>query len=187
MQQLPESAQIVALCDCNVPRAEGFKAKHNGKYPVYADYRKILDRKDIDAVIVATGEFQRVLPCIHACQAGKDIYAEKPLTLYIREGRALVNAVRHYGRVLQVGSQQRSMEMNRVACELVRSGRLGKVLEVRAINYTNSEPNPAKPFPSEKGPQGAQLERVAQPGVVAPFQPALDGLDAAGTTSPAAK
>jgi predicted dehydrogenase len=109
LQQLPESAQIVALCDCNVPRAEAFKAQHKGNWPIYQDYRQVLDRKDIDAVIVATGEFQRVLPCIHACQAGKDVYAEKPLTLYVREGRALVNAVRHNNRVLQVGSQQRSM------------------------------------------------------------------------------
>jgi predicted dehydrogenase len=154
LQQLPESAQIVALSDCNLPRAEGFKAKHKGNWPIYQDYRKILDRKDIDAVIVATGEFQRVVPCIHACQAGKDIYAEKPLTLYIREGRALVNAVRHYDRVLQVGSQQRSMEMNRVACDLIRSGRLGKVLEVRAVNYTGPEAAPAKPLPAQKVPKG---------------------------------
>jgi predicted dehydrogenase len=154
LQQLPESAQIVALSDCNIARAEGFKAKHKGNWPIYQDYRKILDRKDIDAVIVATGEFQRVVPCIHACQAGKDVYAEKPLTLYIREGRALVNAVRHYDRVLQVGSQQRSMEMNRVACELVRSGRLGKILEVRAMNYTGPEAAPAKPLPAQKVPKG---------------------------------
>lgn len=154
LQQLPESAQIVALCDCNLPRAEYFKAKHNGNWPIYADYRKVLDRKDVDAVIVATGEFQRVLPCIHACQAGKDVYAEKPLTLYVREGRALVNAVRHYGRILQVGSQQRSMEMNRVACELVRSGRLGKVLEVRAMNYPGPEPSPATPPAAEPVPKG---------------------------------
>jgi len=154
LQQLPESAQIVALSDCNVPRAEAFKAAHKGSWPVYQDYRKILDRKDIDAVIVATGEFQRVLPCIHACQAGKDVYAEKPLTLYIREGRALVNAVRRYNRVLQVGSQQRSMEMNRVACELVRSGRLGKVLEVRAINYTGPEATPAHSLPAQTVPKG---------------------------------
>jgi predicted dehydrogenase len=154
LQQLPEAAQIVALSDCNLPRAEGFKAKHKGNWPIYQDYRKILDRKDIDAVIVATGEFQRVVPCIHACQAGKDVYAEKPLTLYIREGRALVNAVRHYDRVLQVGSQQRSMEMNRVACELVRSGRLGKILEVRAMNYTGPEAAPAKPLPAQKVPKG---------------------------------
>ncbi|MGD9721415.1 MAG: Gfo/Idh/MocA family oxidoreductase [Pirellulales bacterium] len=149
LEQLPESAQIVALCDCNLPRAEAFKAKKNGTWPVVPDYRQILDRKDIDAVIVATGEFQRVLPCIHACQAGKDIYAEKPLTLYIGEGRALVNAVRKHNRVFQVGTQQRSMEMNRVACELVRSGGLGKVLEVRAINYGGAEASPAQ-LPAEQ-------------------------------------
>jgi predicted dehydrogenase len=147
LQQLPESAQIVALCDCNLPRAEAFKSKANGAWPVYQDYRKLLDRKDIDAVIVATGEFQRVLPCIHACQAGKDVYAEKPLTLYVREGRALVDVVRHTKRVLQVGSQQRSMAMNRVACELVRSGGLGKVLEVRAMNYTGAEAPPSQGLP----------------------------------------
>ena len=130
LQQLPESAKVVALCDCDLPRAEAFKEKAKGDWPVYQDYRRILERKDIDAVIVATGEFQRVLPCIEACQAGKDVYAEKPLTLYLREGRALVNAVRKYDRVLQVGSQQRSMAMNRVACELVRGGGLGKLLEV---------------------------------------------------------
>jgi predicted dehydrogenase len=154
LQQLPESAQIVALSDCNVPRAESFKAQHKGNWPIYQDYRKILDRKDIDAVIVATGEFQRVLPCIHACQAGKDVYAEKPLTLYIREGRALVNAVRHYNRILQVGSQQRSMEMNRVACELIRNGGLGKILEVRAINYTGPAAAPSKPLHAEPVPKG---------------------------------
>ena len=171
LQQLPESAQIVALSDCNLPRAEAFKAKTNGDWPVYQDYRKLLDRKDIDAVIVATGEFQRVLPCIHACQAGKDVYAEKPLTLYVREGRALVDAVRRHGRVLQVGSQQRSMAMNRVACELVRSGGLGKVLEVRAINYTGAEASPAQ-FPARTARAGgARLEHVAEPGRRATVQP----------------
>ncbi|MBX3411440.1 MAG: Gfo/Idh/MocA family oxidoreductase [Pirellulales bacterium] len=144
LEQLPEEGQIVALSDCNLPRAEAFKAKKGADWTTYQDYRHVLERNDVDAVIVATGEFQRVLPCIHACQAGKDVYAEKPLTLYVREGRALVDAVRKHNRVLQVGSQQRSMEMNRVACELVRSGGLGKVLEVRAINYTGPEASPAE-------------------------------------------
>lgn len=154
LEELPESAQLVALADCNLPRAEIFKMLHRGKWDVYQDYRKILDRKDIDAVIVATADFQRVLPCIHACQAGKDIYAEKPLSLYIREGRALVNAVRHYNRILQVGTQQRSMEMNRAACALVRSGKLGKVLEVRAMNYTGPRPTPAKSLAKQPVPKG---------------------------------
>jgi predicted dehydrogenase len=154
LQQLPESAQIVALCDCNLSRAEDFKSKANGSWPIYEDYRELLDRQDIDAVIVATGEFQRVLPCIHACEAGKDVYAEKPLTLYIHEGRVLVDAVRKHGRILQVGSQQRSMEMNRVACELVSTGGLGQVLEVRAMNYSGAEASPSDPFTEEPVPAG---------------------------------
>lgn len=154
LQQLPESAELVALSDCNLGRAEAFKAKAGGDWPVYQDYRKILDRKDIDAVIVATGEFQRVVPCIAACQAGKDVYAEKPLTLYIQEGRELVKAVRKHKRILQVGTQQRSMEMNRVACEIVRNGGLGKVLEVRAVAYAGAEPSPDQPFPAQDVPPG---------------------------------
>lgn len=154
LQQLPESAELVAISDCNLTRAEEFEAKANKAWPVYQDYRKILDRKDIDAVIVATGEFQRIVPCIEACQAGKDVYAEKPLTLYIQEGRALVNAVRKYDRVLQVGTQQRSMEMNRVACEFVRNGGLGKILEVRAIAYAGPEPSPQELFPTQNIPKG---------------------------------
>ncbi|MBS0208649.1 MAG: Gfo/Idh/MocA family oxidoreductase [Planctomycetes bacterium] len=149
LEQLPEGAQIVALSDCNVPRAEAFKAAKQGDWPIVADYRQLLDRQDIDAVIVGTGEFQRVLPCIHALQAGKDVYAEKPLSLYVQEGRALADAVRHYGRVLQVGSQQRSMAINRLACEFVRNGGLGKLLEVRAVNYPGPAAAP-EPAPAEE-------------------------------------
>ncbi len=175
LQQLPESAQLVALSDCNLPRAQAFKANAGGDWPVYQDYRELLDRKDIDAVIVATGEFQRVLPCIHACQAGKDVYAEKPLTLYVGEGRALVNAVRHYGRILQVGSQQRSMEMNRVACELVRNGGLGKILEVRAINYGGAKDSPMKPFEKQEIPQGLDWNSWLNQAADRPFNPAWMG------------
>jgi predicted dehydrogenase len=154
LEQLPEDAQLVALCDCNLPRAEAFKAKHGGNWPVYQNYHKILERKDIAAVIVGTQEFQRVLPCVHACQAGKDIYAEKPLSLYIHEGRFLVETVRKHQRVLQVGSQQRSMEMNRIACEYIRGGGLGKILEVRAVNYPGPAALPKVPFPEEPVPAG---------------------------------
>jgi predicted dehydrogenase len=171
LQQLPEGGEIVALSDCNLPRAEAFKAKANGDWPVYQDYRKLLDRKDIDAVIVATGEFQRVVPCIHACQAGKDVYAEKPLTLYVREGRALVDAVRRHGRVLQVGTQQRSMAMNKVACELIRSGGLGKVLEVRAINYTGAEASPRDGLPEQSVPAGLDWNTWLNQAAARPYHP----------------
>ena len=175
LQQLPESAKIVALCDCQLPRAEAFKAKAKESWPVYQDYRKLLDRNDIDAVIVATGEFQRVLPCIQACQAGKDVYAEKPLTLYVNEGRALVNAVRRYQRVLQVGSQQRSMAMNRVACELVRSGGLGKILKVHAINYSGAEASPATPLAEAPVPAGVDWNMWLNQAASRPFNPAWMG------------
>jgi predicted dehydrogenase len=175
LQQLPESAQLVALSDCNLPRAQAFKANAGGDWPVYQDYRELLDRKDIDAVIVATGEFQRVLPCIHACQAGKDVYAEKPLTLYVSEGRALVNAVRRYGRILQVGSQQRSMEMNRVACELVRNGGLGKILEVRAINYGGAMASPMESFEKQEIPQGLDWNMWLNQAADRSFNPAWMG------------
>ena len=154
LQQLPESAELVALCDCNERRANEFKSKEKGNWPVYLDYQRILERKDIDAVIIATGDFQRIRPCIEACQAGKDVYAEKPLSLYIQEGRALVEAVRRYDRILQVGTQQRSMEMNRVACEIVRNGGLGKILEVRAISYSGAEAAPSEPLAAQDIPAG---------------------------------
>ena len=159
LEQLPEAGRVVALCDCNLPRADAFKAEKHGAWPVYQDHRELLDRGDVDAVIVGTGEFQRVSPCIEACLAGKDIYAEKPLTLYIREGRVLVDAVRRHARVFQVGTQQRSMQINRLACELVRSGRLGKVLSVQAMNYPGAEVAPSLPFADEAIPRGLNWDR----------------------------
>ena len=153
LDQTPEAGQIVALCDCNLPKAARYAEQKKVGLPPFSDYRKLLDRKDIDAVIVATAEFQRVLPCIRACQAGKDVYAEKPLTLYIREGRALVNAVRKYNRILQVGSQQRSMAINDVACAFVRSGGLGKQLAVEGVNYPGPGKMPTEPLPEEHCPK----------------------------------
>jgi predicted dehydrogenase len=145
MDQLPPPGQIAAVADCFLERAENAAAKRQKSWDVYQDYRKILDRKDIDAVIMATTDHGRVLPSIHACQAGKDVYAEKPLTVYIAEGRTLVKAARKYKRVFQVGSQQRSMEMNQMACRLVREGGLGKLKLVEACNYPSSSPIPQLP------------------------------------------
>ena len=136
---------------------------------MFQDQHKLLERKDVDAVIVGTGDFQRVLPCIHACHASKDIYAEKPLTLYIHEGRMLVDAVRKHARVFQVGSQQRSMTMNRIACELIRSGGLGKILEVRAVNYPGPHDSPAEPFPEEPVPAGLDWDAWLNQAAWRPF------------------
>jgi predicted dehydrogenase len=145
IDQLPEQARIASLADCFRKRCEKAAKAKNASWRIHQDYRKLLDEKELDAVIVATCDHTRVRPCIQACQAGKDIYAEKPLTLTIREGRALVNAVRKHQRVLQVGTQQRTMEMNRFACAFVRHGGLGKIKKVKGINYSGPARYPGLP------------------------------------------
>lgn len=93
----------IAVADANIRRAGEIAAKI-GIEP-YQDYRKLLERKDVDAITTATPDHWRALVSIHACQAGKDVYAEKPMSLTIREGRLMVETVRKYGRVFQTGSQ----------------------------------------------------------------------------------
>lgn len=175
LDQLPDDAELVALADCNLPRAEAYAADYAARkgprLDTMQDHRRLLDRNDIDAVVVATGDFQRVLPCIHACQAGKDIYAEKPLTLTVHEGRALVNAVRRHGRVLQVGTQQRSMAINRLACAFVREGRLGAIREVRAVNYDGSAAEPVLTPPGEPVPQGLDWNTWLNQAADRPYSP----------------
>jgi predicted dehydrogenase len=140
IDQLPEPGRIVAVADCEQKRCEDAAAKRKANWDIYADYRRLLDRRDIDAVIIATTDHGRVLPCIRACQAGKDVYAEKPLTLNIAEGKVLVRAARKYKTVFQVGTQQRSMEMNQIACRLVRTGGLGKLKLVQGVDYPSATP-----------------------------------------------
>ena len=133
LQGLPDDAQVVAACDVNLNRAGALAAKRKCK--AYQDYRKLLDQSDVDAVVVVTPDHWHALPSILACQAGKDVYCEKPLSLTIREGRAMVEAARKYKRVFQTGSQQRSLEKNRIGCEMVRNGRAGKIHTVIGNNY----------------------------------------------------
>ncbi len=140
--------RVVAAADVNLPRAQSCADQYKAK--AFQDYRKLLESKDVDAVIVATPDHWRVLCCIHAAQAGKDMYAEKCLTLTIHEGRVLVNAVRKHQRVFQTGSQQRSMAANRLGCELIRNGRIGKVHTIIGANYPSPWECrlPAQPIPA---------------------------------------
>src|SRR5436305_250107 len=130
-------AQVVAAADCYLPRChEAAKAVPGGdKWAKYQSYRKMLEKEKLDAVFVETTTHARVLACLHVLQAGCDVYAEKPLTLTIAEGRVLAGAVQKYNRVLQTGSQQRSMPINRYASKLVRDGAIGKVHTVVTFNF----------------------------------------------------
>jgi predicted dehydrogenase len=133
LMNLPKEGRIVAAADVAFNRAAEIGDKQ--KCRAYRDYREMLESKDIDAVFVATPDHWHVLAGIHACQAGKDAYVEKPLSLTIREGRVLVEAARRYKRVVQTGTQRRSMRGHRRGCELVRSGVAGKIHTAVIMNY----------------------------------------------------
>ncbi len=119
--------QKIACADVNRRHAERF-AGAGGKCAVYKDYRKLLDRKDIDVVVIGTPDHWHTKIVIDAVKAGKDVYCEKPLTLTIDEGKKLCEAVKQTGRVVQVGTQQRSSGQFLTAVAIARSGRLGKKL-----------------------------------------------------------
>ena len=160
---VPDS-QLVAAADVNLPRAKAVAEKARAK--AFQDYRKMLDLKEVDAVTIGTPDHWHALCAIHACQAGKDVYVEKPMTLTIREGRKMVEAVRKHGRVLQVGSQQRSLAANRIGCELVRAGGIGKVRKVIAHNY----PSPWEcGFSGQPVPEGLDWDMWCGPTDVVPY------------------
>jgi len=139
-----QSARIVAVCDLDSKRCadgkklvEDYYTKKTGQpetgVQMYGDYREMLTRPEIDAVLICTPDHWHARPAIDAAMAGKDIYLEKPTSLTIAEGRAMSNAVHRTGRILQIGSQQRSwpQQQFRIACEVVRNGRIGQLKTVR--------------------------------------------------------
>jgi predicted dehydrogenase len=158
--------QVLSVCDCDTNRREAAKRTVDEHYQkesskaakpeacrAYNDFRDLLKRPDIDAVVIATPDHWHAIQIIEAARAGKDIYCEKPLTLTIHEARVVIEAVRKYARVLQTGSQQRT-EFDgkfRVACEYVRSGRLGRILTVHAGLGGPSRPCDLPEEPMEPG------------------------------------
>lgn len=148
---------VVAVADVDKNRAAEAKQTvekaNNLPCESYQDYRKLLENKSVDAVLIATPDHWHALASIHACMAGKDVYCEKPLTLVVEEGRAMVRAARKYNRILQCGSQQRSDKRFRHACELVRNGRIGKVPVIRVgipgVNWTTDPLTPDSAPPPE--------------------------------------
>ncbi len=140
----------VALCDVDQNHLTRARERVKNDCATYGDYRKLLENKDVDAVIIAVPDHWHALIAIAACEAGKDVYCEKPLSLTVREGRAMVTGARRYGRMFQTGSQQRTEDNFRLACELVRSGRIGKVHSVHVNVWGTSEwcDLPEEPIPS---------------------------------------
>ncbi|EAR00907.1 Gfo/Idh/MocA family protein [Maribacter sp. HTCC2170] len=138
-----DSARYVAVCDVDSKRAENAKVQVDKFYSektgkkkymdtkIYGDYREMLLNKDIDAVVISTPDHWHSQPAMEAALAGKDIYLQKPTSLTVKEGQQLRKAVQEKGVILQVGTQQRAMPQFRVAAELVRNGRIGKLHTVK--------------------------------------------------------
>jgi myo-inositol 2-dehydrogenase / D-chiro-inositol 1-dehydrogenase len=137
----PQLARIVAVADMDSKRAELARRKVEQSYEkslaqksevkTYGDYREILARKDIDAVMISTPDHWHAQPVVEAALAGKDIYVQKPLSMTIAEGRLVSDVVRAQKRVLQIGSQQRSTAQFHRACELVRNGVIGRLKSIQ--------------------------------------------------------
>ena len=162
--------QVVAICEVNARKVGEVMREHNADWPVYEDYRKMIDeRHDLTGVMICTPHHQHGLPGMLACQAGLDVYVEKPMSNYVVEGRMLVKAARKYRRVVQVGSQQRTMEMDRFACEFVRGGGIGKVRYVEAVNFAGPKPYPAAGLPEEPIPAGFNWDLFQGPAPVHPY------------------
>lgn len=133
--------EIVAVCDVSKSTMESANARLlGGKASLHQDFRQILDRPDIDAVLIATPDHWHALQTIMACRAGKDVYCEKPLSKTIHEGRRMVDVARATGRVVQVGTHRRSGLSYVHAAQLTASGQLGKITVARAFDTTNMSP-----------------------------------------------
>jgi predicted dehydrogenase len=165
LSSFAKRATVAAIADVSLPRAEE-KAKSCGAGTAVQDYRRLLDRKDIDAVVIAVPHHWHALCAIHAAQAGKDIYCEKPLAYTIEEGRRITEAVRKHGRVFQTGLQQRSGAKEYEGCMHVRNGTLGVISKVLAYDYAS----PMEPhFPGEPIPEGLDWDRWCGPVDPVPF------------------
>jgi predicted dehydrogenase len=145
-QKALEYGDVVAICDVDRQIAE--KARDEdfpGKTNLYENYRDLLARDDIDVVTIGTPDHWHTAMVVDACRAGKDIYCEKPLTLTIDEGKHLVRVVKETGRIVQVGTWQRSDHRFRLACELVAQGRIGELRNVTVVLGKNKSGGPFQP------------------------------------------
>ncbi|MBN2476656.1 MAG: Gfo/Idh/MocA family oxidoreductase [Pirellulales bacterium] len=168
--------RVVAVCDVDANHRQAAKAKidamaGNRSCAAYGDFREVLARDDIDAVVVATPDHWHVPIALAAVKAGKAVYVEKPVSLTIHQGRILADAVRRYGAIVQVGSQQRSPEYEKFTrtCELVRNGYLGKLQTVRVEILTRGGSN--NKWAPRRVPPELDYEMWLGPAPYSPYHP----------------
>jgi predicted dehydrogenase len=183
-----KEVQVVAVCDVMRDRRESATQKVNDHYrevygdnfapcQAYNDFRQVLDRKDIDAVLIASPPHWHATMSVMAAQAGKDMYCEKPSTVCIAEAKAVRAAVLRYGRVYQAGTQQRSEYGGkfRMACEFVRSGRIGKLQEIYSYRDGGAVSWPKRTGKTVPVPDGLDWDLFLGPVAWFPYDGKTDG------------
>jgi predicted dehydrogenase len=162
-------AEIAAVCDVYAPNlANGKEAAGEGA-ATFTDFRRLLDDKTIDVVVNATPDHWHALPTVMACQAGKDVFVEKPVSVAVEEGKAMLAAAREHRRVVQVALWQRSNAHFQQAVRIVRGGLLGRVTFVRTWNYSNASPHGIGNPPDSAPPEGLDWDMWLGPAPKVPF------------------
>ena len=144
--------RIAAVCDADDNRLEAAVNNAGAGVIPYRDYRYLLERKDIDAVLIATPDHWHAVQTVHACESGKHVYVEKPASVTVREGQAMVAAARANHKAVQVGAQARTAKGGWQTCRAIRNGIVGKVSRVSCWHYAN--PVDEKPVPDSPPPEG---------------------------------
>jgi predicted dehydrogenase len=166
---MKHGVEVAAVCDVFQPQLDKGLAAAGGKAKAFKDFRQVLDDKDIDVILVATPDHWHPLPMVMACQAGKDVYVEKPICVAVEEGMKMVEAAHKYKRVVQVGLWQRSNLHFQKAAELVQNGLLGKVSFVRTWNYSNIYPEGIGNPPDADPPAGLDWDMWLGPAPKVPY------------------
>jgi predicted dehydrogenase len=166
---LSHGAEIAAVCDVFAPNLEKGRLVAGSGAQAHGDFRRIIDDKTIDVVLNATPDHWHALPMVMACQAGKDVFVEKPACVAVEEGKAMVAAARKYQRVVQVALWQRSNVHFQRAAQVIREGFLGKVTFVRTWNYGNSAPEGIGNPPDSDPPAGLDWDTWLGPAPKVPF------------------
>ena len=161
--------QTVAVCDLRDDYMDFAIRKSRATPKKYKDYRKLLEDKDVDAVVVATPDHWHALMFVDACHAGKDVYVEKPLSLTVSEGRRMVQVADETKRVTQAGIHRRSAKFLQEAAEAVRNGVIGHVTAAKAYHITNESPNGIGNFPDENPPSEWEWDQWLGPAPKVPY------------------
>jgi predicted dehydrogenase len=166
-----KDCEIAALCDVYEPYLDAAQKKVRGKATLYHDFRKLIDQKDLDAVVIATPDHWHALQFVAACRAGKDVYVEKPLSLTIAEGQKMVAVAQETNRITQVGLHRRSSSFIHEAVRQIRAGAIGKVTVAKCYHLRNESPQGIGNPPDCDPPAGLDWDLWLGPAARVPYNP----------------